>query len=269
MKIILLLLIFIVVIDGFTETLSRNRGCRRVMTSTRIWSGAILAEVVLSAALLSHSSHYGARTQQLPFHEGSLLVALESGDELARLKRGSGQVSYLLENWQTKTTYCNFGEFNNDLLAPENKKELMKEAAAGGLLDYDKSATMTVKCKRDPMIVRAFAGLMDENPTLNNAVKLMQSEKALNRVLEADRVEVEEYMSAVDSYEKALAEVDLLSYSARTGYASTETQTLEESKRYYEQAEQGLGKKDFLIQTRESMAKLDTALKKIVEALAL
>ena len=47
----------------------------------------------------------------------------------------------------------------------------MKEAAAGGgLLDYDKSATMNVKCKRDPMIVRAYTGLMDENPTLANAV---------------------------------------------------------------------------------------------------
>ena len=200
-------------------------------------------------------------------------LVLSTGDidnaELGRLKKGSSQVRFLLNNWEAKTRYCNFGEFNNELLAPENKEALMKEAAAGGLLDYDKSATMTVKCKRDPMIVRAYAGLMEENPTLNNAVKLMQSKVALDRVLEADAVEVDVYIGAVESYSKALSEVDLLSYSARTDYSSTETQTLEESKKTYEQAELGLSKKTYLSQCKDSMEKLSSSLDKVVAALAL
>ncbi len=202
-------------------------------------------------------------------HTSLVMSGADKVEELRRLKKGSSQVRFLLNNWEQKTRYCNFGEFNNELLAPENKEALMKEAAAGGLLDYDKSATMTVKCKRDPMIVRAYAGLMDENPTLVNAVKLMQSEAALDRVLEADVVDVDLYIAAVDSYSKALSEVDLLSYSARTDYSSTETQTLEETKRTYEQAEQGVGQKSYLVQCRDSMKALSNSLDTVVKALAL
>ena len=156
---------------------------------------------------------------------GSLLIS-ETFDEkdLFRLKKGEDQVDFLLKNWRKKTVYCNFGEFNNELLDTDKKEQLMKEAAAGGLLDYDKSATMIVKCRRDPSMVRSFVGLMDENPTLQNAAKIMGSDVALNRVQDDD---IENYMQAVDSFSKALAEVDLLTYSARTDYGSTETQTLE------------------------------------------
>ena len=110
---------------------------------------------------------------------------------------------------------------------------------------------------------------MDENPTLANAVKLMQSEVALDRVLEAGAVEVDLYIAAVDSYSKALSEIDLLSYSARTDYSSTETQTLEEAKRTYEQAEQGIGKRTYLVQCRDSVEALSKSLDTIVYALAL
>ena len=209
---------------------------------------------------------------RLPVHSVQSSLVLSGSDkaeELGRLKKGSSQVRYLLNNWEEKTRYCNFGEFNNELLAQENKEALMKEAAAGGLLDYDKSATMTVKCKRDPMIIRAYTGLMDENPTLVNAVKLMQSEIALDRVLEAGAVDVDLYIAAVDSYSKALSEIDLLSYSARTDYSSTETQTLEEAKRTYEQAEQGIGKRTYLAQCRDSVEALSKALDTVVHALAL
>jgi hypothetical protein len=52
---------------------------------------------------------------------------------------------------------------------------------------------------------------MDENPTLQNAVKLMEGPAALGRVLDNDG-DAEAYMAAVDDYSKALAEVDLLTY---------------------------------------------------------
>ena len=63
--------------------------------------------------------------------------------------------------------------------------------------------------------------------------------------------------------------MDLLSYSARTDYSSTETQTLEESKKNYEQAELGLSKKTYLSQCKDSMEKLSSSLDKVVAALAL
>ena len=142
----------------------------------------------------------------------------------------------------------------------------MKEAAAGGLLDYDKSATMIVKCRRDPSMVRSVVGLMDENPTLQNAAKIMGSDVALNRVQDDD---IENYMQAVDSFSKALAEVDLLTYSARTDYGSTETQTLENINKSFEEQDAGIGKKDFLAQSRDSLIKLYEALKAINKTLRL
>ena len=113
-------------------------------------------------------------------------------------------------------------------------------------------------------MVRSYAGLLDENPTLQNAAKVMGSDIALERVQDED---VEIYMTAVDSFSKALAEVDLLTYSARTDYASTETQTAESIQKAFDDQEAGLGKKDFLAQSRDSMMKLEDALVTINKAL--
>ena len=88
---------------------------------------------------------------------GSLLISETFGEQdLSRLKKGEQQVDFLLSNWKKKTVYCNFGEFKYELLDSGNKEQLMKEAAAGGILDYDKSATMIVKCRRDPSMVRCL-----------------------------------------------------------------------------------------------------------------
>ena len=113
------------------------------------------------AALLPVPMIPVATTHMTNHHSSTSIVVAASDDtsvDLNRLKRGEQQVASLLENWKTRTTYCNFGEFNNELLSPENKQKLMVEAAAGGLLDYDKSATMNIKCKRDPQIVRSYVG---------------------------------------------------------------------------------------------------------------
>ena len=198
---------------------------------------------------------------------GSLLISETFGEQdLSRLKKGEQQVDFLLSNWKKKTVYCNFGEFKYELLDSGNKEQLMKEAAAGGILDYDKSATMIVKCRRDPSMVRSYVGLMDENPTLQNAAKVMGSNVALDRVQDDD---IELYMQAVDSFSKALAEVDLLTYSARTDYGSTETQTLETINKAVDDQEAGIGKKDYIAQSRDSLVKLDKALKTINKALQL
>ena len=56
----------------------------------------------------------------------TFLVSESFGEkDLDRLKQGEKQIDYLLNNWRKKTTYCNFGEFNNELLDPANKKKLM------------------------------------------------------------------------------------------------------------------------------------------------
>ena len=85
--------------------------------------------------------------------QSSLIVSDANGD-LSRLRKGNKELQFLLENWDKKTTYCNFGEFQNELLNPAKKEQLLIEAAAGGLLDYDKSATMKIMCKRDPQVRR-------------------------------------------------------------------------------------------------------------------
>ena len=80
-------------------------------------------------------------------------IEVSSGD-LNRLKLGLREITYLVDNWDEKTTYCNFGEFQRELLLPENKAKLLDAAKEFSLWDYDKSKTMNVMCKRDPQVVR-------------------------------------------------------------------------------------------------------------------
>lgn len=77
-----------------------------------------------------------------------------SPNDLNRLKLGLREINYLIDNWDEKTTYCNFGEFQRELLLPENKGKLLDAAKEFSLWDYDKSKTMNVMCKRDPQVVR-------------------------------------------------------------------------------------------------------------------
>ena len=77
-----------------------------------------------------------------------------SSNDLNRLKLGLREITYLIDNWDEKTTYCNFGEFQRELLLPENKAKLLDAAKEFSLWDYDKSKTMNVMCKRDPQVVR-------------------------------------------------------------------------------------------------------------------
>lgn len=77
-----------------------------------------------------------------------------SPNDLNRLKLGLREVNYLIDNWDEKTTYCNFGEFQRELLLPENKGKLLDAAKEFSLWDYDKTKTMNVMCKRDPQVVR-------------------------------------------------------------------------------------------------------------------
>jgi hypothetical protein len=77
-----------------------------------------------------------------------------ASNDLNRLKLGLREITYLIDNWDEKTTYCNFGEFQRELLLPENKAKLLDAAKEFSLWDYDKSKTMNVMCKRDPQVVR-------------------------------------------------------------------------------------------------------------------
>jgi hypothetical protein len=79
-----------------------------------------------------------------------------SPNDLNRFKLGLREITYLLDNWEDKTTYCNFGEFQRELLSPENKAKLMEKASEFSLWDYDKTKTMNVMCKRDPQVIVVF-----------------------------------------------------------------------------------------------------------------
>lgn len=172
--------------------------------------------------------------------------------DLTRLKRGLKEVNYLLDHWDEKTVYCNFGEFKRELLLPENKQELMKAAASTGLLDYDKSATMNVMCRSDPEVVRAFLGLTQENLLLAKAEDLMRRPSSIGRV---DEDSLEEYLSAVEDFSVAVSNVNSLGYTARTDFGSTETQTLEQIKAGGGSKKLRQTKAD-VIQARDSLTKV-------------
>ena len=186
-------------------------------------------------------------------------------DDISRLKKGLREVNYLLDHWEEKTLYCNFGEFQRDLLTVKNKGKLLVAAAETGLLDYDKSATMNIVCRRDPEVVRAFLGLnSDNNPLLSRAELLMKKPIVVSRV---DPDNLEEYFSAVEQFTEAVSAVDSLSYQARTDYSSSETASREE---FDSMTKSDLsGKKDYLSQTKASVEAARNALSIVVDLLKL
>lgn len=151
-------------------------------------------------------------------------VTFEKND-LGRLRRGLLEVNFLLNNWDEKTIYCNFGEVKKEMLQTENKKQLLVEAASTGLLDYDKSATMNVLCRRDPEVVRAFLGLTQENLLLARADDLMRRPDTIARL---DDDDVDSYLAAVEEFSVAVSNVASLGYSARSDFGATEAQTREQ-----------------------------------------
>lgn len=183
----------------------------------------------------------------------------EKGD-LERLKTGLSQINYLLSHWREKTTYCNFGEFQRELLLPENKQKLMKAAAETGLLDYDKSATMNIMCRQDPEMVRAYVGLKDENPVLRGAEALMQKTSTLSRI-DVDKDSA--YIDAVELYVQAVANVAALSYEARTDFLAQETSDRDSL------VNARAGRKDYLEEARVAVVDVRDALEDIVSMLHL
>lgn len=186
--------------------------------------------------------------------------------DLNRLKKGSNELNYLLSHWNEKTLYCNFGEFQSDLLTPDNKEKLLVAAAEFGLLDYDKSKTMNVVCKRDPEMVRAFLGVTPNNLNLNGAEKLLRKPSTVDRVSDVDIVE--RYFELVDNFASAISSADVLAYSARSDYASTETSTRSVALQAGV-ANEGDAKESYLDKSRVSVQQAAQALEEIVKLLNL
>lgn len=185
--------------------------------------------------------------------------ATEAFDDISRLKKGLREISYLLDNWDEKTTYCNFGEVQKDILKTENKKKLLIAAAKTSFFDYDKSATMNVMCRKDPLVVRAFLGLTKENPTLSRVDVLLKRPSTVELVNES---KIDEYFDAVEQYIQAVAEVDTLTYGARVDYSSTETSSKDD-------IASKTSDRDYLQQSKASVGKVKSALEIIVQDLQL
>ena len=187
-------------------------------------------------------------------------------EDIERLNKGLTGLNVLLNNWQEKTTYCNFGELDRKILAPENKAELKRAAAECGLLDYAcQSKTMNVKCKRDPQVVRAFLGLEPDtgNVLLYRSDTVLKSKKVLERV---DPDGFDQYLDSVEKYQEAVAAADSLAYAARTDYGSTENRSLAETKA--NSAGIRDGKEDFLQQSKAQVEKARDELAKCLDVLA-
>ncbi len=198
-----------------------------------------------------------------PFVSPTAAVDLETND-LRRLKVGLKNVNNLIDNWIDKTTYCNFGEVQRKMMEAGEKELLLKNAAEGGLLDYDKSKTMDVLCKRDPQIVRAYLGL---EPSTGNTV-LYKAEKLMKNSIATDKVDpdmIDSYFEAIERYSEAIAAADSLAYAARTDYGSQQSQSRAEA----EKAGLRDGKEDFLQQSKAQVIKVRDALTEIVQDLQL
>ena len=198
---------------------------------------------------------------------GSLAHAAQqvivSPDDITRLRRGLQEINYLLDHWDEKTTYCNYGQFKNELLSAANKDKLL-EAAKEPILLYDKSATMNIMCKKDPEVVRAFLGLTKENLVLSQADILMKKPSTVDLV---DPDDIEEYFSAVDQYQQANADAGSLAYQSRRDFTSTENFSKEDM---IANAGKTLsGREDYLTQSKTQVVLVRDSLQTIVKALHL
>ena len=240
MKICLLLFLYILHLSSSFSSLKPLSVLKKVSTAT----------IIAISLPLSHPIHVNA-------------VDLETND-LRRLKVGLKNINNLIDNWIDKTTYCNFGEVQRKMMGAGEKELLLKNAAEGGLLDYDKSKTMDVLCKRDPQIVRAYLGL---EPSTGNTV-LYKAEKLMKNLIAIDKVDpdiIDSYFEAIEHYSEAIAAADSLAYAARTDYGSQQSQSRAEA----EKAGSRDGKEDFLQQSKAQVIKARDALTEIVQDLQL
>ena len=81
----------------------------------------------------------------------AVLADYKLSEDLNRLKTGLTQLTFLIDNWDAKTTYCNFGEVSRDMLETKNRDVLFKEAAEGSLWEKGEN-TMNVMCRQDPQV---------------------------------------------------------------------------------------------------------------------
>ena len=125
----------------FVEIAGVQLGSKITLPLGRLFAAGLLVPSILLNPITPSASHAAQQIEVSP-------------NDLNRLKLGLREVNYLIENWDEKTTYCNFGEFQRELLLPENKGKLLDAAKEFSLWDYDKTKTMNVMCKRDPQVVR-------------------------------------------------------------------------------------------------------------------
>ena len=149
----LLLLLCVLALATTTQSTTRNKGFSIGRFTASAVAAALAANVHLNTPTPLLVSRANAETAYRPNYELN---------DILRLKYGLREVTYLIDNWEDKTQTCNFGEIQRDILLNENKEKLMKAAAKGSLIDYTKSGTIDIMCKRDPQVVRAFLGLMPE-----------------------------------------------------------------------------------------------------------
>lgn len=227
------------------------KSSQSVFLGTYLTSFALISPIAMFQSVLSADA----------FEDQPMYI---SDPSVLRLKQGLTQIDYLLSHWEEKTTYCNFGEFQRELLLPENKQKLMKAAAETGLLDYDKSATMNIMCRRDPEMVRAMVGLRpDDNAVLVKADRLMLKPQILQLV---DDDQQELYLEDVDTYSSAISAIDTLAYEARTDFRSQETAT-KEALAAERAVTNSNGSKDYLAQAKEQVQIARDALQRIVTKL--
>mmetsp|Transcript_14215 Transcript_14215/g.23548 ORF Transcript_14215/g.23548 Transcript_14215/m.23548 type:complete len:235 (-) Transcript_14215:67-771(-) len=127
---------------------------------------------------------------------GSMLVAppamaaVPSPEEIQKLQKGHARVAYLLQNWDTLTTFCGAN-------AKQNKQVIPTEDGNGG----------GNSCEKTPLVIQDYLGYKSINDPLYKADKLM-----LRAVVLAD--DQDSYLDAVERYREKADMVSLMAYTS-------------------------------------------------------
>lgn len=169
-----------------------------------------------------------------------------------KLKVGLKQLNKLLKDWDEVTTLCNFAEVPRELLETQNKAKLLEKAKVNAL--FDKEGAMVVKCKRNPVPVRAAMGF-NEDP----GQPLFRADKTIKQArAKVDPDFLEDYIELEERWSQLQSSIDSMSYgSAMRGSALGD----------FKQGEPEPEQAKFLESERREITKARDILQKIVGAL--
>ena len=141
-------------------------------------------------------------------------AAAEPADDVALLRRGLYALDDLLSHWTEATVDCRYGEIKRELLAAENKAELIAKANS-----TSKASTTVTVCKSSGAQIRRTLGTTAES-SLSRIGSVLERPRLLARVRDDDQ---EAFQAASERLQTAIAAADADAFSAAKDYSAQTT----------------------------------------------